>query len=70
VRIGENAYAFYKHNPGYLGLAGVNNANSINASYREQPIVPVHDIMGNYAGTGSQRLGNSPQPVAHHGAYG
>jgi len=45
-------------------LAGVNNANSINASYREQPIVPVHDIMGNYAGTGSQSLGNSPQPVA------
>jgi len=64
VRIGENAYVFYKQNPGYLNLPGVNNANSINASYREQPIVPVFDIVGNFAGTGSQSLGNSPQPVA------
>lgn len=64
VRIGENAYVFYKQNPGYLNLAGVNNANSINASYREPSIIPVYDIRGNFAGTGSQSLGNSPQPVA------
>jgi len=64
LRVGENAYVVYKNNPGYLNLAGVNNANSINASYREPGIIPVYDIRGNFAGTGSQSLGNSPQPVA------
>lgn len=64
IRIGENAYFSYKKNPGYLGLPGVNNANSINAAYRMPGIVPVYDIKGNFAGGGSQSLGNSPNPVA------
>ncbi|MBC7826194.1 MAG: TonB-dependent receptor [Chitinophagaceae bacterium] len=65
IRIGENAYVAYKKNPGYLGLPGVNNANSINAAYRMPAIVPVYDITGkNFAGGGSQSLGNSPNPVA------
>jgi len=64
IRIGENAYVVYKKNPGYLNLAGVNNTNSINAAYREPSIIPVFDIRGNFAGTGSQSLGNAPQPVA------
>lgn len=65
IRIGENAYVSYKKNPGYLGLPGVNNANSINAAYRMPAIVPVYDITGkNFAGGGSQSLGNSPNPVA------
>ncbi len=64
IRIGENAYVFYKQNPAYLGLPGVNNANSINAAYRMPGIVPVYDIMGNFAGGGSQSLGNAPNPVA------
>ena len=64
VRIGENLFAFYKSNPGYLNAPGVNNANSISAAYQIPNIIPVYDIMGNYAGTGSAGLGNSPQPVA------
>ncbi len=65
IRIGENAYFSYKKNPAYLGLPGVNNANSINAAYRMPAIVPVRDITGtNFAGGGSQSLGNSPNPVA------
>lgn len=64
IRVGENAYFFYKKNPNYLGLPGVNNANSINAAYRMPAIVPVYDIRGNFAGGGSQSLGNSPNPVA------
>jgi TonB-linked SusC/RagA family outer membrane protein len=63
-RIGENVYAFYKQNPGYLNLPGVNSTNAINASYRIPNIIPVDDIMGNYAGSGSQSLGNAPNPVA------
>jgi TonB-linked SusC/RagA family outer membrane protein len=64
LKVGENVFIFYKQNPGYLNLPGVNNANSIGASSREPGIIPVYDIKGNFAGTGSQDLGNSPQPVA------
>lgn len=64
IRIGENAYVIYKQNPSYQGLPGVNNANAINAAYRMPSIVPVYDIKGNFAGGGSQSLGNAPNPVA------
>lgn len=64
VRVGENAFLYYKSNPGYLNLAGVNNANAIGASYQIPTIIPVHDIMGNYAGGLGGGLGNAPNPVA------
>jgi TonB-linked SusC/RagA family outer membrane protein len=64
IRVGENAFFFYKRNPGYLGLPGVNNGNSINYAYRMPAIVPVYDIRGNFAGGGSQSLGNASNPVA------
>jgi TonB-linked SusC/RagA family outer membrane protein len=64
IRIGENLYAFYKQNPGYTNLPGVNSTNAINASFRMPTIIPVYDINGNYAGGGSQSLGNAPNPVA------
>ncbi|HEY2727566.1 MAG TPA: SusC/RagA family TonB-linked outer membrane protein [Parafilimonas sp.] len=64
LRIGENAYAFYKTNPGYLNAPGVNSTNAINAAYGIPNIIPVHDIVGNYAGTISQGLGNQWNPVA------
>ncbi|MEO6548465.1 MAG: TonB-dependent receptor [Ferruginibacter sp.] len=62
IRIGENAYVFYKKNPGFTNQ---NEGNAISMSYRESPIIPVYDIMGNYAGTGSQGLGNAQNPVAN-----
>ena len=64
IRIGENAFAFYKNNPGYLNAPGVNSTNSINAAYQLPNIIPVHDIAGNYAGGISQGLGNASNPVA------
>ena len=64
IRVGENAYFFYKKNPAYLGLPGVNNGNSINYAFRMPAIVPVYDIKGNFAGGGSQSLGNASNPVA------
>jgi TonB-linked SusC/RagA family outer membrane protein len=64
VRIGENAFAFYKTNPGYLNAPGVNSTNAINAAYGIPNIIPVHDIAGNYGGTISQGLGNQWNPVA------
>ena len=51
IRVGENAFAFYKTNPGYFNAPGVNSTNSINAAYRFPNIIPVHDITGNYAGS-------------------
>jgi len=62
IRIGENAYVFYKQNPGFNNQS---EANGISMSYRESPIIPVYDITGNYAGTGSQGLGNAQNPVAN-----
>jgi len=62
IRIGENLYAFYKKNPGFTNQ---NEGNAISHSYRENPIIPVYDIRGNFAGTGSQGLGNAQNPVAN-----
>jgi TonB-dependent starch-binding outer membrane protein SusC len=61
IRIGENFYAFYLNNPqiSYFG------ENQINYDYREQPIIPVHDSQGNWAGSNGPELGNSSNPVAN-----
>jgi TonB-dependent starch-binding outer membrane protein SusC len=61
IRIGENAYIFYKNNPQILNQ---NEGNAISYSYRIPPLIPVYDIMGNYAGTHSFTINNSAQPVA------
>ncbi|MCS3800015.1 SusC/RagA family TonB-linked outer membrane protein [Niastella sp. OAS944] len=64
IRIGENAYVFYRQNPG-LTNGNQNEGNPISHSYRESPLIPVYDIKGNFAGTGSQGLGNAQNPVAN-----
>lgn len=62
IRVGENAYVFYKQSPGFTNQ---NEGNAISMSYREPPIIPVYDIMGNYAGTKSVGLSNAQNPVAN-----
>ncbi len=62
VRFGENAFIFYRDNP---QITNQNEGNAISHSYRENPIIPVYDIMGNYAGTGSKGFGNPQNPVAN-----
>jgi TonB-linked SusC/RagA family outer membrane protein len=64
VRIGENAYMFYKQNPGLSGAANQNEGNVISYTYREPPIIPTYDIEGNYAGSRSPGLSNASNPVA------
>lgn len=64
IHVGENAFVFYKTNPGYLNAPGVNSTNSINAAYQLPNIIPIYDIAGNYAGGISQGLGNASNPVA------
>lgn len=60
IRFGENLYAFYKDNP----QTDVLGETNIAATYREQPIIPVYDIKGGYAGTRAAGLGNSWNPYA------
>jgi TonB-dependent starch-binding outer membrane protein SusC len=61
IRIGENFYAYYSSNPQIQYFS----ENTINYDYREQPIIPVHDIKGNWAGSNGPELGNAPNPVAN-----
>ena len=63
IRVGENAYIFYKQNPQESG-GNQNEGNIISYTYREPPIIPVYDIAGNFAGTRSPYLGNASNPVA------
>ncbi len=62
IRVGENAYLFYKENPS-INL-NVNSENVINSIFRMQSIIPVYDIKGNFAGTNGPELGNAHSVVA------
>lgn len=69
VTIGENMqYSFTKGNG--FGV-NVNTAGSyqgegspIGWAYRIQSIIPVYDIMGNFAGTRGNKMGNADNPLA------
>jgi TonB-dependent starch-binding outer membrane protein SusC len=61
VRLGENAYIFYKQNP---QITNQNEGNVLSYSYRTPPLIPTYDIMGNWAGTHSFTINNSDNPVA------
>lgn len=62
IRIGENLYLFYNDNP---QIGNQSEGNPISMSYREQPIIPVYDINGGFAGTAAKGLGNAQNPVAN-----
>jgi TonB-dependent starch-binding outer membrane protein SusC len=61
IRVGENAYLFYKQNP-IFGNQG--EGSPFTTAYREDAIIPVYDIKGNFAGTKSEGLGNARNPFA------
>jgi TonB-dependent starch-binding outer membrane protein SusC len=66
ITVGENAYVFYKQQPPQISSTNQNEGSEISYSYREQPIIPVYDIKGNYAGTfNGPELGNGQNPVAN-----
>lgn len=61
IRVGENlSYAMWE-NPQEGSL---NEGTSTGMLYRQQPIIPVYDIAGNYAGNFGAPLGNASNPVA------
>lgn len=61
VRVGENLSYSISNNPKIGGLTG---DNAIGHAFREQPIIPIHDIMGNFAGSYGGELGDAYNPVA------
>ena len=62
IRIGENLAFSIIDNP---RIAILDEGNPVSMAYRQHPIIPVRDIMGNYAGTfGPVGLGQATNPVA------
>ncbi len=61
VKIGENLQVLYGENP---MITNGNEGNAISYSYRENPIIPVYDIKGNFAGTAAKGFNNPENPVA------
>eukprot|EP01136_Pigoraptor_vietnamica_P025125 Opistho-1_new@78791 len=61
IRVGENLYIFNRDNP---QIGNQSEGNEISMSYRQQPIIPVFDINGGFAGTAAKGLGNATNPVA------
>ncbi|WP_460639532.1 SusC/RagA family TonB-linked outer membrane protein [Larkinella harenae] len=62
IRVGENAYVFYKQNP---QINNQNTFNAISGAMVMLPIIPVRDIRGNYGGTwAGPELGSWGNPVA------
>lgn len=61
IRVGQNASIAFWENPQTGSLA---EGSAIGMAYRAQPIIPVYDIAGNFAGNFGAPLGNSANPVA------
>lgn len=62
IRIGENLYIIYKDNP---RIGNNQEGNAVNNTALEQPIIPLYDAGGGYAGTSGGELGNSSSPFAN-----
>ncbi|RXJ49523.1 TonB-dependent receptor [Gelidibacter gilvus] len=61
IRIGENLSFAIRENP---QLGALTEGSAVGMAFREQPIIPVRDIRGNFAGSFGQGLGNARNPVA------
>jgi TonB-dependent starch-binding outer membrane protein SusC len=62
-RAGENLQVSYSERVGQPA-GNQNEGNPVSFAYRMQPIIPVYDIMGNFAGTKGGDLDNAKNPVA------
>ena len=65
IRIGQNLQV-RTQNDNTVGNNGNNGEGTeLGHAYRNQPIIPVYDIMGNFAGSRAPNLGNANNPVAN-----
>ncbi len=61
-KAGESLQVIYIDENGSLGDNG--EGTPISQAYRAQPIIPVYDIKGNFAGSRAPEMGNASNPVA------
>ncbi|MDJ1503820.1 TonB-dependent receptor [Xanthocytophaga agilis] len=61
IRIGENLGFSATDNP---RVATLDEGSAVGHAFREQPIIPVYDIAGNFAGSFAKDMGNARNPVA------
>jgi len=61
IRVGQNASIAMWENP---QSGSLNEGTATGMVYRQQPIIPVYDIAGNFAGNFGAPLGNASNPVA------
>ncbi len=61
-KAGESLQVIFIDEMGNLGNNG--EGTPISQAYRAQPIIPVYDIMGNFAGSRAPEMGNASNPVA------
>ncbi len=61
LQIGEKIGITYSESQGNHTNHG--EASPVSWAYRMQPIIPVHDIAGNYAGTRAEGTGNAQNPI-------
>ena len=66
IRLGENLQVSFEDLKGFGNDNNINSAGTqaVNTAFRTHPLIPVYDIMGNYAGTRGLGLGNSTNPIA------
>ncbi|PPK88019.1 TonB-linked SusC/RagA family outer membrane protein [Neolewinella xylanilytica] len=68
VRFGQNLQFTHRKVLGLTGGGGgagsANEENQILSAFRLNPLIPVRDIFGGYAGTAAQGFGNPRNPVA------
>ncbi|RFS22740.1 TonB-dependent receptor [Chitinophaga silvatica] len=67
IRVGENMEYSIISNP-QIGI--LQEGSGIGMAFRELTIIPVYDIMGNYAGSSGKDLGNARNPVAIQDRFG
>lgn len=65
VRVGENMQVYFTNRKGVQAFNNQDEGNPISFSYRNQPIISVFDIAGNYGGARGANLGNSSNPYAN-----
>ncbi len=65
VRVGENLQVNFTNRSGVQAFTNQDEGNPIAFSYRNQPIISVFDIAGNYGGARGANLGNSSNPYAN-----
>ena len=61
-KAGQSLQAIYINEHGNLSQNG--EGAPISNAYRAQPIIPVYDIQGNFAGSRAPEMGNADNPVA------